>query len=79
MRHGKQKQLTEQQFTIWGIKHMKDEIIAVLEILPCLEMKPTQNNALIMSAVYNSLNKVLEEMGGAGNAGTENRAASDSE
>ena len=58
---------------------MKDEIIAVLKILPCLEMKPTQNNALIMNAVYNSLNKVLEEMGGAENAGTENRAASDSE
>lgn len=62
-----------------------DEIKAVLEILPCLNMKPTQNNTMIMNAVYNSLNKVLAEMGGNQNDGTdkrdgtENRKASDTE
>lgn len=58
---------------------MREEIEAVINILPTLDMKPTQHNTLVMTAIYNSLSKVLEEIGGAENAGADNRAASDSE
>ena len=55
--------------------NMKDEILAVFEILKDLEIKPTPNNVRIMDAVYNSLRKVYQEMGEKENA----RATSDSE
>lgn len=54
---------------------MKDEILAVFEILKDLEIKPTPNNVRIMDAVYNSLRKVYQEMGEKENA----RSTSDSE
>ena len=60
-------------------EEIKADIEAVINIMPTLDMKPTQHNTLIMTAIYNSLSKVLEKIGGAENAGADNRAASDSE
>ena len=42
---------------------MKEEILAVFEILKGLEINATPNNVRIMDAVYNSLRKVYQEMG----------------
>ena len=58
---------------------MKDEITAIYDVLQSLEIKPTPNNVRILDATYNSLRKIYKELEEKENAGTENRAASDSE
>lgn len=57
---------------------MKDEITAIYDVLQNLEIKPTPNNVRILDATYNSLKKIYKELEEKENAGTENRAASDS-
>lgn len=41
---------------------MKEDVQAILDIMPCLEMKPTHNNVTIMCGIYNTLRDILKEL-----------------
>jgi hypothetical protein len=49
---------------------MKDDIQAIIDIMPRLEIRPTHNNVTIMCGIYNTLRDILKELEEEENAGS---------